>query len=218
MRLLKTIPGGWLLLSAALHLAVLLWLPVSGASGRVPWTGLPAGSVAGPLQVRLVASVEGPLQLIRPTEPPYAPQGQVPAEAVASAPALRRSSVPDAPPALLLPFVPAPDAAYLRRSELTVPPEPIDAIIIPDLPPAAMAATGPRTFILTLFINEAGLVERIRVETAAIPQAIEEVARRAFEQARFTPGELNGRPVKSSMRIEVSAAPLRQPLHEALHP
>jgi protein TonB len=216
MRLLKIFPAGWLLLSAALHLAVLLWLPVSGAFGQVHWTGLPAGSMAGPLQVRLVASIEGPLQLISPAEPPPAPQ--VPAEAVASAPALRLSTVPDAPPALLLPFVPAPDAAYLRRSELTVPPEPIGAIIIPDLPPAAMAATGPRTFILTLFINEAGLVERIRVETAAIPQAIEEVARRAFEQARFTPGELNGRPVKSSMRIEVSAAPLRQPLHEALHP
>ena len=212
MRLLKKIPGEWLLFSVALHLVVMFWLPVSGGPGSAGWTGLPAGSPAGPLHVRLVASIEGPLQLINPSDTAAPPLAQLPTEPMVKPPTPLVSGAPDVVPALPLPFVPSPDEAYLKRSELTVAPEPVEPIIIPDLPPAATSATGPRTFILTLFINEAGRVERIRVETPGIPQAVEDVARKAFEDARFVPGELNGRVVKSSMRVEVSAAPLRERL------
>ena len=57
---------------------------------------------------------------------------------------------------------------------------------------------------LTLFIDETGMVVRVRKEDDGLTEALEEVARRAFMETRFSPGELSDAgAVKSRIRIEV---------------
>ena len=66
-----------------------------------------------------------------------------------------------------------------------------------------------RTGRLTLFIDEAGAVRKVMVAPPpnaedALPAPFVEAAREAFLQARFTPGERQGMPVKSRIDVEVS--------------
>jgi hypothetical protein len=94
------------------------------------------------------------------------------------------------------------DDAFLARSLLAVPPAPLAPVLItyPDV-----AGLGGRyTSELTLFIDEAGAVVRVRAEAGALPPALEEAARTAFMSVRFRPGELAEQvAVKSRIRVEV---------------
>ena len=80
-------------------------------------------------------------------------------------------------------------------------PAAVDAIVI-DYPPIA-DDSGHHVSELSLFIDEAGRVTRVRVEGPALPSALEQAARAAFVAARFRPGEVDGRAVKSRIRVEV---------------
>jgi hypothetical protein len=90
---------------------------------------------------------------------------------------------------------------YLPRAKLTVAPAPLEPIEIPF--PAAV--DNPLRFRgqLSLFIDEHGVVQRIRVDGPPMPPVLEEAARNAFLRARFTPGEVDGVAVRSLIRIEV---------------
>ena len=60
--------------------------------------------------------------------------------------------------------------------------------------------------VLTLFIDDQGVVQRVRVDAAqdsGLPAALEEATRQTFLRSAFVPGELDGRPVRSQLRIEV---------------
>ena len=93
------------------------------------------------------------------------------------------------------------DADYYPRADLSLAPAPLDAIVI-DYPPIA-DDSGHHVSELSLFIDEAGRVTRVRVDGEALPPALEQAARAAFTSARFRPGEVEGRAVKSRIRIEV---------------
>jgi hypothetical protein len=63
--------------------------------------------------------------------------------------------------------------------------------------------------VLTLFIDEQGVVRRVRIDEAddtGLPPLLEDTARQTFLQSAFTPGEVEGRPVRSQLRIEVEFA------------
>jgi TonB family protein len=193
--------------------AALLAIPVrSGGAG-------PATSLARALQVRMVSppvvepiatpqsSSERPFidpQSIAPAPSPRPDQAAAelqptpPAELVAAAPA--SASLPLPTIGLVLPGIDS-DDDYAPRALLTLPPTPIDTVVI-DYPPIA-DDHGLHASELTLFIDEAGRVARVRVEGAALPAALEEAARRAFLNARFRAGEVSGQAVKSRIRIEV---------------
>ncbi len=55
-----------------------------------------------------------------------------------------------------------------------------------------------------MFIDETGKVVRVRVETQAFPPEMQEAARSAFMDAIFTPGLVDGLPVRSKIRVEVT--------------
>lgn len=107
------------------------------------------------------------------------------------------------------------DEEYLPRSALSLAPEALDEVLLaypPEAPP------GRYRGVLTLFIDAEGRVRRVRSEPAAgagdseaLPPIFEDAARQAFLAARFRPGERDGRPVKSRIRIavefEAQAAP-----------
>jgi hypothetical protein len=99
-------------------------------------------------------------------------------------------------PALL----PAPpyyfSAKDLTQKPLVVRDVPADlTLIVPDVP--AQAAT------LQILINEYGEIDQVIVEDSLLPEAAQKTVVDAFVKARFHPGEINGVPVKSQLRIEI---------------
>ncbi len=98
----------------------------------------------------------------------------------------------------------AADGDYLPRDQLTrgpVPQQSID-LVYPDLAPVGQFRT-----VLTLFIDDQGVVRRVRFDEAdetGLPPVLEEAARQTFLRSTFTPGELDGRPIRSRLRIEVA--------------
>ncbi len=93
------------------------------------------------------------------------------------------------------------DDDYFPRALLTLAPSPIEPVLIDY--PAIDRDPGHHSSELTLFIDETGRVARVRVDGAELPFELEMAARNAFVNARFRSGELNGRAVKSQIRIEV---------------
>ena len=55
-----------------------------------------------------------------------------------------------------------------------------------------------------VFIDDTGGVVRVTPATPDLPGILVNAVREAFLAARFTPGELQARPVRSRIRIEVS--------------
>jgi len=94
------------------------------------------------------------------------------------------------------------DDAYLPRSALTVPPVIRSSVAVPY--PMFEADIGHYVARLSVFIDETGSVRRVDVETEDLPDPLKVAARDAFVNAEFTPGELEGRAVRSRLRIEVS--------------
>lgn len=70
-------------------------------------------------------------------------------------------------------------------------------------PPPGEIASARLVGILSLFIDEQGRVQRVDAEEPTLPPAFEQVAREAFMAAEYSPGEVDGRAVKSRQRVEV---------------
>jgi hypothetical protein len=94
------------------------------------------------------------------------------------------------------------DEGYIPRPRLSVVPVMQHSVVL-QWPPE-WAAEGQYSEVLSLFIDEFGVVQRVRVDGNGLPEPFQQQARQAFLGARFSPGQLNGRDVKSLIRIEVS--------------
>jgi hypothetical protein len=90
---------------------------------------------------------------------------------------------------------------YLPRPLLTAAPRPSAPVILPF--PQAIGTPGRYATILALFIDEGGVVRRVRIDGPALPKPLEDAARDTFLQTHFRPGEVQGQQVKSLIRIEV---------------
>jgi periplasmic protein TonB len=90
---------------------------------------------------------------------------------------------------------------YLPRKLLTTPPRPLAEITMRW--PPGMLPLGRQAGLFTLFIDEAGRVRRMIPDDRSLSPPLEAAAREVFSAAEFLPGELDGRPVKSIIRIEV---------------
>ena len=93
------------------------------------------------------------------------------------------------------------DDDYFPRAMLTVVPTPIEPVMIAY--PEFDNDPGHHSSELALFIDETGRVARVRFDGPELPRELEEAARNAFITARFRSGELDGRAVKSWIRVEV---------------
>jgi hypothetical protein len=92
-------------------------------------------------------------------------------------------------------------SAYLPRSQLSTPP----AALAPIALGAPKGEFTAEHFIgvLSVFIDEEGKVRHVTEEGATLPVLLGQAAREAFEAALFSPGQAQGRPVKSRLRVEV---------------
>lgn len=114
------------------------------------------------------------------------------------------------PPPVVAPHqAPNPDQAaadpttaptYVDASLLTTRPR-IAGDLLLIYPPSA--PSGIYKAQVTIHIDEQGWVEQVLVPDGALPTELAEAAISAFKAARFTPGEIDGTPVKSSVQIEV---------------
>lgn len=207
-------------LSVALHgLLLSLRLPVSspaqsrqsnmshddGLRGRVvtlpPSASRAAPSIAG----RQPSKTEMHAQPVdtHHSSPPVAPQKNSPSEKLLAK--LEASGESRVEPArLAMAPVPRPGHFgddYVPRPLLTVPPVARTPVIFAT--PEGEMFRGRHVGVLSLFIDEHGLVQRMEADAASLPEALEQAAREAFMAVQFAPGEIDGTAVKSRVRVEV---------------
>ena len=97
-------------------------------------------------------------------------------------------------------------ADYFPVSMLTERPIVIQDID-PDLPDI-LRSLEPQSFHVTLMINEYGDIDQVKLaSSAALTTDMFVELRRHFEVMRFMPGRLEGRPVRSALRILVQLHP-----------
>jgi periplasmic protein TonB len=70
--------------------------------------------------------------------------------------------------------------------------------------PSIPGVPGTHVGLLSLFIDETGKVVRVRVDSQTLPLEMQDAARSAFMGAAFTPGLVDGLPVRSRIRVEVT--------------
>jgi hypothetical protein len=90
---------------------------------------------------------------------------------------------------------------FIPRPQLTVPPVPQTPVVLSA--PSGNGEPARHVGVLALYIDEAGRVHHIVPDEPRLPPQYEQVAREAFMTAIYTPGQLEGRAVKSRIRIEV---------------
>jgi TonB family protein len=114
----------------------------------------------------------------------------------------RAASKPDPLPSLPGQSEPLPGPAYHTPDVLTVRPRPLEPIE-PAYPFRTRELARGR-IILRLMINSGGTVDRVLVEESDLGNKFEDAAVSAFAAARFSPGQIDGTPVGSQMRVEVT--------------
>ena len=89
-------------------------------------------------------------------------------------------------------------ATFFDPSRLTEPPRPLDEPPVHLLLPM-MARPGVAN--LVLYIDEAGTVTQVEIDSSTLPPAINERAAALFGAVRFSPGRIDGTAVKTRVRI-----------------
>lgn len=123
--------------------------------------------------------------------PPVAPSTVVPQPAVADW---------QPPPALDEGAADAGLEGYLQRRWLTLAATPMQPVplVFPDVD--GMVDLKVQA---TLFIDEDGVVRHIRLDTPGVHEAFAQAVREGFGGLRFSPGEVQGQPVRSQLRLEI---------------
>lgn len=210
---------GWCVLAAvvlhaALGVGLLLRAQAQTASQAVGMGHALRVSAAKPsvMQLRWAPAVSAAvaqntaLHAALPSTAPASPWDVSPEQAEVPAPDAPRDVAPE-----VKPIPPGGDAdtaftGYARRDMLDRAPQALGIVQINY--PSGVEPGRVHTGRLTLFIDESGAVRKVLVATPsnpedALPAPFVEAAREAFLQARFTPGERQGVPVKSRIDIEV---------------
>jgi hypothetical protein len=91
---------------------------------------------------------------------------------------------------------------YIPSSRLTRSPRPTAPV---DLSfPRHWSSLGRYRAHFALYVDEQGVVQRVERVEGDFPPPLETVVRQTFMGVLFTPGELDGRPVRARMTIEVT--------------
>ena len=200
---------------AIIHAAGLVLLSQS-QPGAIKGQGGAGASRSHVVQMRLATATTPPAQVVLPQQSPALPSN--PAQALPESPTVATASdmPPDAPafsPLVvddILSDVTTADAGpdtrpsgseYIPRPQLSAAPRPSVPVIVPF--PKEITTPGRYTAILALFIDETGVVRRVRIDSPSLPSPLEDAAKETFLQAHFSPGEVDGQQVKSLIRVEV---------------
>jgi TonB family protein len=193
----RSVPAAFLL-SILLHLGAAACVSARYHSSQSP----------GPLP-GAAATAHGPL-LQAVLLPDHARSDAAPAPAVTPSPIAGtepRAAHPDplTPARAQDAAAPEPATQYRPAGELSRRPRLIVAVE-PAFPAGAAGGTIEGVVLLRVMVNERGLVDDVEIESADLPVAFQEAARTAFLGAAYHPGERDGSPVKSWVRVEVAYA------------
>jgi hypothetical protein len=197
-----------LTISCLLH-AALFFMPYLGVSTSASGSAVQGGQKLQPprtLNATLALEKQSAFAAAQPS--PELAEGGSPADAPAG-----RTAAEETHPALTrtegIGLLPIPAPTYYTTDQLTKRPRPTAEADLdtPEIRP--IFASG--TIILKLWINELGDVIAVDVEKTDLPEIFSRTAAAAFRNLRFVPGEINGRPVGSMMRIEVTYDDGRKP-------
>jgi TonB family protein len=106
-------------------------------------------------------------------------------------------------------LLPIPAPTYYTTDQLTKRPQPIAAAELDAPETRPIIASG--TIVLKIWISERGDVISVDVEKTDLPEIFSRTAVAAFGKLRFVPGEINGQPVGTMMKIEVTYDDGRKP-------
>ena len=198
--------------SLLLHLALLAW-PYSGR-------GIDGALHAAARGAQLTATLAGqrasagaarqaPATIQRTAASDASPTPREPAtDAAAAAFAAPLAEAEAAPPLVAPParpqaslFALAPTTLYYPAEHLTTRPRALAEPLLDPQELAAFVASGE--IALALWIDEHGQVTELDVERSDLPAAFVQAATAAFKDLRFAPGEIDGQPVGSVLRIAV---------------
>jgi hypothetical protein len=98
--------------------------------------------------------------------------------------------------------LPIPAPAYYTTDQLTKAPRPTSEPKL-DVPRSIARSVSGRV-LLRLWIDELGNVASVEVESSDLPDTVSGTAAAAFGKLHFVPGEIDGRRVRTLMRIEVA--------------
>ena len=187
-----------LMVSCLLH-AALIFLPYVGANRIVSRPAMQGGQK--PARARILNAT-----LVRESEPAATvAENSVAGASAADLPARPLASEEPRPalnPATGIDVLPIPAPTFYTTDQLTKRPQPISDPNLDTPEIAPIFASG--TVVLKLWINELGAVVSVDLEQSDLPEEISATAVAAFGKLRFVPGEINGRPVGTMMRIEVT--------------
>lgn len=172
----------------ALHGAALAWIVHSEQSQQVARIRAKPGVSVRLLSLAAVAAT--PSTQAQVPEPHLAKPS--PATGVSAAEA--QVAAPDSDS-------PTEQDGYVPRRWLTVAPHPTAPVLLPF--PSEFQERARYKAVLNLYIESDGRVGRVEFVGIALPDVLERAARNTFEHARFTPGQVKGRIVKSLIQIEV---------------
>lgn len=189
--------GAALALSSLLHVALIL-LPFLGQSAAEKHLVLKGKQNPPPVINATLASL-GEHKFIDVAMPAAAQSVPDPSAADRPADAAQPLTQQHAEGAGLLPL-PAP--VFYTMDQLSKRPQPLaEANLDPE---AIRPIVASGKIILKLWINEFGVVTDAAVEKTDMPGVFSQTAIAAFKGLRFSPGERNGQPVRSLMRVEVT--------------
>jgi hypothetical protein len=216
-------PGWALVMSAVAHGVLVLALgghwsgkTVSVGTATVPpatvrWIAAPSPSTLSPASPSWVAPSEPAGLRLEPTVPSQvAGAGHADLEEAPAQASMPPWPLPDAERVgIPLPVEDAVTASaasedvdgYLPRKALTVPPSPLADIALAW--PAGVWTLGRQTAVFTVFIDETGVVRKMVADGPTLLPTLEATARDTFAATPFAPGQIDGRPVKAMIRIEV---------------
>lgn len=98
---------------------------------------------------------------------------------------------------------------YWSREDVDQGPVPLTPVTIPY--PEGVAVDVVLRGVMTLFIDEHGVVRRVQARDSTLPPAMLQVARDAFLQARFQPALRQQAPARVQIDIEVQFDPPEAP-------
>ncbi len=90
---------------------------------------------------------------------------------------------------------------YFESRELTQ--KPLVAVDIPDNFALLVPGAPEQVAVLRLLISEYGDVDQTLIEDTVLPLEAEEILSATFKKVKFHPGEINGRVVRSQIRIAI---------------
>lgn len=101
-----------------------------------------------------------------------------------------------------------PEMRYFSSDLLTVRPYPLTQLESPDLR-EPLQNVGEGRVVLRVWVSNVGEVTATETESTNLPIAVHEAVVSAFQRIRFKPGEIDGKPVGSILRVEMTYEDIR---------